>query len=797
MVEVPVEDGASINTLRTRRNSYSKGPAVASGSRGGGTGGKGKGTGKNRDVRITEDQQRAAVKAGLRESGVIAERAAVVVGDPRSSAQDLDKALEELRGHHIYLRNVHFNLLPVAEAGEAQRALLRRQVELEVSIQILETRRRRGFPSLGASAAAGADGGAGTPHGSGSTNSDRPGQDLGPVAGRLRALSTSAATGGGFGSGGGFRGTGANSGSLGDVSGVGGGTSESSMDTGRGSGSVGAAGTSSSPWGTGGNPYLVSGRAQTEEYWLGFPFPWNVVPPRHSDLKPGDVMKITASALPKFGGHPRDYIPWRSAFLPCVHVTTLDLSLKVMLLMGTLESNTAQMREIKGSFVGNELGYRNVITLLESTFGGEHNLLVARQQALLSVPLLREGNYEGLELLHIRLGTFLMEWGNAVGGHSEVDSLAFFHIMMRKLAESYARKYEDWMRKHPHLARGLKSLHVWAGEQLSDHRRVASYQENHWSGGPPPGDRRGQAPPLRGRYGGGAGGGGVGGRGAGGFPWGNRAGGAQQQQHFFGEHGNEEGGWHEVEEDFGVEEEGHQHFYGEDAAAVCGYCSEQHLLGRCPKFRALTPQEKRDWLGSKGRCYSCFQIGHNLRTCPRPLKCKKCGDLHNTALHGSRRRPPGGGGGRGGQGGEGPHLYHEGEHPDPEGAESADEHAFLAREANKSSGRVSLRTIGLWLGNPRSGKEEYVNALLDDGSTGSVLLSEELAAALGLTGHVARTLVEGVGGSITEVDSLLTQVRVRSYDGKLLRLLPAQVMGKPAGTYRPVDWNREKARFGH
>ncbi len=108
-----------------------------------------------------------------------------------------------------------------------------------------------------------------------------------------------------------------------------------------------------------------------------------------------------------------------------------------------------------------------------------------------------------------------------------------------------------------------------------------------------------------------------------------------------------------------------------------------------------------------------------------------------------------------------------------------------------------MRTIGLWLGNPRSGKEEYVNALLDDGSTGSVLLSEELAAALGLTGLVARTLVEGVGGSITEVDSLLTQVRVRSYDGKLLRLLPAQVMGKPAGTYRPVDWNREKARFGH
>ena len=93
-----------------------------------------------------------------------------------------------------------------------------------------------------------------------------------------------------------------------------------------------------------GNTYLVSGQATTAEHWLAFPFPWNVVPPRHSDLMPGDVMKITASALPKFGGQPGDYIPWRSAFLPCVHVTPLDLSLKVMLLMGTLESHTTQMR---------------------------------------------------------------------------------------------------------------------------------------------------------------------------------------------------------------------------------------------------------------------------------------------------------------------------------------------------------------------------------------------------------------------------------------------------------------------
>ena len=108
-----------------------------------------------------------------------------------------------------------------------------------------------------------------------------------------------------------------------------------------------------------------------------------------------------------------------------------------------------------------------------------------------------------------------------------------------------------------------------------------------------------------------------------------------------------------------------------------------------------------------------------------------------------------------------------------------------------------MSNIMLWVGNPRSGKEEYVNALLDDGSTLSVLISEELAAALGLTGHVARTSVEGVGGKVTEMETLLTTVRLRSHDGKLLRALPAQVMGKPAGTYQPVDWNVEKRHFAH
>ncbi len=146
-------------------------------------------------------------------------------------------------------------------------------------------------------------------------------------------------------------------------------------------------------------------------------------------------------------------------------------------------------------------------------------------------------------------------------------------------------------------------------------------------------------------------------------------------------------------------------------------------------------------------------------------------------------------------GGEGEGTEGEVVEPDPEGAGELNEHVFQAQV--ESRGTVSLRTIGLWVGNARTGREEYVNALLDDGSTGSILVSEELAESLGLTGHLARTTVEGVGGQLSTNNTLVTQVRLRSSDGQLVRQIPAQVMARPAGSYRPVDWNVAKENYPH
>ncbi len=138
-----------------------------------------------------------------------------MVGDPRSSVRDLDRSIEELVGHKQYLTHVQTNLLQGVELHNAQQALGRRRMELEVSLQILETRKQRGFPSIQAGASGGgttttlaevtsgvATLGGGTGLADATAAAATAGATVLPgVTGRLRALSESAATGGGFGAG--------------------------------------------------------------------------------------------------------------------------------------------------------------------------------------------------------------------------------------------------------------------------------------------------------------------------------------------------------------------------------------------------------------------------------------------------------------------------------------------------------------------------------------------------------------------------------------------------------------------
>ena len=760
------EDGSgstsgSANVLRTRHTAYAKKLPP----------GGGKAANKTGLPRATKQElareQENHIKAVSAKAVSLMEAAALVVSNPATDFSAVEDMMSELQDVYGELQNLPRDAMTLRNKNAADNTIRLRLAELNIAVRMAQKKKERAEAS--------------TDHADGGTMADR-----------LRRLSEAEATeGGGFGS---TRRVAAVA--PGGAAADGGGAAAGDRDLRMRTHSVPS-------WVSEDNPYVPSICRLPASYWHGFPYPWNVQPQRAADLKPGDILKITAAALPKFGGYKEEYVPWRSAFIPCVHVSPIDISLKIMLFMGTMEGRTFRMKEFKKNFVCTPGGYRTGITYLENTFGGEDNLLMTLQQALMNLPLLREGDFVTLELLHIRLSTFLIEWGVSMGGGVEAESLAFFHVLMAKIDPPFSRKYMDWLRRHGER-KGLQSLHDWAGEQLEDHRSVETYARCGWGRETsarrlPPPPRAGARPPP---------------------PW--RPGGhldriprPQPQQVLVGATA-----WEEVEEDFGEETREEHLLLGRERDQAqrrgCPLCQDAHGLGRCEQFRKMTPQERRDYLAQQRRCYTCFQPGHNVQNCKLRLTCTKCGRGHHILLHGAQwdrlgggRAAPSAAAGAGGASSQRERalLADAGEEeeaaaappssPDDDDEEDAAEAVFYGFKSAQGRSRVSLRTVGLWVGHASSGKEEYVTALLDDGCTSSALVGEELASKLKLTGRLANVVTEGVGGATIEGTSLFTQIRIRSYDGQVVRVIPAQVMAKPAGTYEPVDWEKEKEKFPH
>ncbi len=75
------------------------------------------------------------------------------------------------------------------------------------------------------------------------------------------------------------------------------------------------------------------------------------------------------------------------------------------------------MLELKRSLVGTAEGYRQTVMALEQRYGGEDALLLARQEDLRSLPIVKEHDYRAVETMHMRLGTYLLEW-SSLGGQN-------------------------------------------------------------------------------------------------------------------------------------------------------------------------------------------------------------------------------------------------------------------------------------------------------------------------------------------------------------------------------------------
>ncbi len=520
--------------------------------------------------------------------------------------------------------------------------------------------------------------------------------------------------------------------------------------------------------------------SQNAAYYMSFPPPWNILPPSE-DSHLNSMLKIAPQALPKFSGDRRGYLAWRQTFIPCVHLTNIDVRFKAMLLRSCLVPNSARMREFMDSITGNAPGYRYAVTELENRYGGQEAVLMARQDALLSLPLVKEGDYRTIETMQSRLGTFLMEWTNIAGAPiKESESLAFYTMLMSKIDSIYTLKYLAWLQQFG-LKKGVQSLYQWLANELTNHRTAEAFARQRLRG----------AAALQGRPGGGPIGGGA-------------ASGALKpptpQFHHLGWETGEEAALEEAAaaESLLPLEEGEHGFLvggrpiGQDRRVSrrppCPLCGEDHGLGRCSKFMAMEPTERKNVLAKERRCFLCFQKGHNVGRCHCTYTCSKCKQKHHTLLHGAENDKT-------------TTLYtREEEETDFEAATETLEYGMKAavqHPLEQEKSRVSLRTIPILLVNPANGKRKRINALLDDGCTTAALVSETVSAELGLAGPTTFTSTEGVGGKLTKYRTILTVVEVCSLVSPFRRKLPAQVMRRPAGTYKAVNWCPLLPTFPH
>ena len=101
---------------------------------------------------------------------------------------------------------------------------------------------------------------------------------------------------------------------------------------------------------------------------------------------------------------------------------------------------------------------------------------------------------------------------------------------------------------------------------------------------------------------------------------------------------------------------------------------------------------------------------------------------------------------------------------------------------------ISLRFAVVKLMGP-TGKECFVNALLDDGSNRSVI-EEKLARELNLDlGYKQRLALRGIGNETHEEDSALVRFQLQSVDKRVNTVMHAATMESPVGELWPTRWN--------
>lgn len=191
----------------------------------------------------------------------------------------------------------------------------------------------------------------------------------------------------------------------------------------------------------------------------------------------------------------------------------------------------------------------------------------------------------------------------------------------------------------------------------------------------------------------------------------------------------------------------------EEKKDLCPKCDQDHLLTACPKYKALSVDQRWRLIREKGVCFKCAQRRHRRIVCKaKPCGVNDCRRPHHSSLHNDEKT----------------------EARKPEEAktdESPKQEAVLSVATRPAPGpkTVLLKMCPIIVTGPRGEAKTY--ALLDEGAT-ITLIDKELAASIGAEGPSQPLHLSGVNMSQQEMESQLVSVEVKGVketDGHRIR----------------------------
>ena len=527
------------------------------------------------------------------------------------------------------------------------------------------------------------------------------------------------------------------------------------------------------------NPYEQD---ESDEFYKQLPVPWNVLPSTVVN-KTTDFWKLLETNMIRFDGSREGYIPFRSAFLNCVHRLNMNMSYKVMALTRSLDKTVPELQELVSMAQHTPEGYRDVICALEREFGGRDRLVQYHIAKLVKAPNIKINDKRSLQVVSRCLHNYL----NTLEGYgleTEVESALLLKTVREKFPNLYLLQYNQYIRTMG-LPRSVRTILNWMDSILDDIIEMTDLQYAKSASEPPRVTAlEKKLPPIP--------------------VWKPKAR-APVVSLSVTEPCLEE-----------LEKFKDTHTL-RDTQCECG-C--EHPIYECPDFLKMSPVKRRQFIHSNNRCFSCLRIGHKFRDCPYEFRCRKCLRGHNTLLHPDTCTYK-------------DHeltevqLVSEGESqplhveegiqitscafeedsdtisqcssslPDSD-VDRMDPTSTIfgyAADSPNSGEQVSLRIIPVEL-EASNGRRIKVNALQDDGCQ-EVIASEVIKKRLRTGGKVVQFDLTTLGGHQQSYCSEVLDLKVMSIDHEVIVPVQAKVIPRATFNLKPINWEEKKQLWSH